>query len=209
MIFGKTKLEMKVGVFVFISMVILVTFVLSIGGFKTWTSGYQVVFTFDFVNGVKLGAPVRFAGVDVGVVKKLQFTRLPDGGKTQVRALCWVKKEIRIPRDSRIWINTLGLLGEKYLEIMPGKESSNVMQPYETLAGTDPIPMHEITDMARGVVMNIDEAIVKIKNQEGTLGKLLYDDAIYKELEIISRELDLLVTDVRKHPWKLLWKGKE
>ena len=63
MIFGKTKLEMKVGIFVFIGLIILVTFILSIGGFKTWTSGYKVSFIFDFVNGVKLGAPVRFSGV--------------------------------------------------------------------------------------------------------------------------------------------------
>ena len=61
MIFGKTKLEMKVGIFVFIGLIILVVFVLSIGGVKTWSSGYKVNFIFNFVNGVKNGAPVRFA----------------------------------------------------------------------------------------------------------------------------------------------------
>ena len=38
MIFGKTKLEFKVGIFVFIGLVILIVFVLSLGGFRTWTS---------------------------------------------------------------------------------------------------------------------------------------------------------------------------
>ncbi|MDD5060575.1 MAG: MlaD family protein, partial [Candidatus Omnitrophica bacterium] len=71
MIFGKTKMELKVGVFVFIGMVILVIFLLSIGGFKTWSSGYRIKVKFGFVNGIKMGAPVRFAGVDVGEVKKI------------------------------------------------------------------------------------------------------------------------------------------
>ena len=55
MIFGKTKLELKVGIFVFMGLVILAVAVLSIGGFKTWTSGYEVNFIFNFVNGVKIG----------------------------------------------------------------------------------------------------------------------------------------------------------
>ncbi|MBI5145373.1 MAG: hypothetical protein HZA27_04225, partial [Candidatus Omnitrophica bacterium] len=59
MIFGKTKLELKLGVFVFVGIVILVLFILLIGDFQTWTSGYEVNFLFNFVNGVKIGAPVR------------------------------------------------------------------------------------------------------------------------------------------------------
>jgi hypothetical protein len=39
-------------------------------------------------------------------------------------------------------------------------------------------------------------------NKEGTIGKLLYDDTIYKELEALA-------VDLRKHPWKLFWKTKE
>ena len=51
MIFGKSKLELKVGIFVFIALAALVIFVLSIGGVKTWTLGYRVNFIFNFVNG--------------------------------------------------------------------------------------------------------------------------------------------------------------
>ncbi len=203
MIFGKTKLEMKVGIFVFIGLIILVTFILSIGGFKTWTSGYKVSFIFDFVNGVKLGAPVRFSGVDVGVVKELQFLYLQDeGGKTKIKVHCWVKKEIKIPLDSRIWINTLGLLGEKYVEIMPGKDYTNVLAEGETLVGESPLPMHEVGELAKNIAKDIDETVVKLKNQEGTVGKLLYNDTIYRELEA-------MIMDLRKHPWKLFWKGRE
>jgi len=91
MIFGKTKLELKVGVFVFIGIVLLSVFVLSIGGMKTWSSGYHVNFMFNFINGAKLGAPVRFAGVDVGVIKKINFVYSAEEQKFKVKIDVWVK----------------------------------------------------------------------------------------------------------------------
>jgi phospholipid/cholesterol/gamma-HCH transport system substrate-binding protein len=202
MIFGKTKLELKVGVFVFIGLVLLAVLILSIGGFKTWTSGYNINFIFHFVNGVKVGAPVRYAGVDVGEVKILSFIPAGQEGKVRVKVNCWLKKDTLIPIDSTIWVNTLGLLGEKYIEIIPGKDFNNVLSADQELTGKDPLSMQEVTDLASKIVKDADEVILKIKNKEGTIGKLIGDDTIYNEL-------DALVKDIRKHPWKLFWKGKE
>ena len=202
MIFGKTKLELKVGTFVFIGLVILVIFVLSIGGFKTWSSGYRVNLTFNFINGVKLGAPVRFAGVDVGEVKRVELGFIPQENRSNVRLEIWLRNNIRIPVDSSIWVNTLGLLGEKYVEIMPGKDYANCLKVNGSLAGVDPLPIHQIFNRAENILHNLDDGIAKIRNQEGSLGKLIYDDDIYNQL-------DALVRDVRKNPWKLFFKTKE
>lgn len=200
MIFGKTKLELKVGIFVFIGLAILMVFILSIGGFKTWASGYRVKFTFTFINGVKLGAPVRFAGVDVGEVKKINF--ISDAGKNKVEITAWVKQGVKIPVDSIIWVNTLGLLGEKYVEIIPGTDYSRCLAANQSLAGVEPLPMQEVMQTAKNIVDNLDQAVIKINKQEGTIGKLIYDDTVYNELEAF-------VKDIRAHPWKLLIKTKE
>jgi len=200
MIFGKTKLELKVGIFVFVGLMILLIFVLSIGGFKTWSFGYNVKFFFNFINGVKIGAPVRFSGVDVGQVKRIKFITLVDG-KPKVEITSWVKKEVNIPVDSRVWVNTLGLLGEKYVEVMPGT-SADYVQHNQSLEGTDPIAMQEISELAKKIGDDLDRTMQKINKGEGTIGKLLVDDTIYNEMEA-------LVLDLQKHPWKLFWKGKE
>ena len=202
MIFGKTKMELKVGIFVFFGLVLISIFILSIGGFKTWTSGYDIKFSFSFINGVKMGAPVRFAGLDVGHVKKIELT-VPSSnqGQTRVHVTCWVRTEVRIPLNSIIWVNTLGLLGEKYIEIMPGDDYGKVLAQGEELAGVDPIPMNKITDLANNIANNINDILEKVKNKEGSLGKLIYDDTIYKELEALT-------VDIRQHPWKLFIKTK-
>lgn len=226
MIFGKTKVELKVGVFVLIGLVILIMFVLSIGSFKTWTSGYRLNFIFHFVNGVKLGAPVRFAGVDIGVVKNLKFFFDPKEAQTKVKIVCWLKREVNVPVDSTVWVNTLGLLGEKYIEVIPGKDYKHILEENMELSGKDPIPMNEIGELAKRIANNLDEAINKINNKEGTLGKLLGDDTIYNELEAalknkdgtigrlfyddsLYKDMEALIEDIRRHPWKLFWKTKE
>ncbi|MDP3041597.1 MAG: MlaD family protein [Candidatus Omnitrophota bacterium] len=202
MIFGKTKLELKVGIFVFIGLTILVIFILSIGGFKTWSSGYRINLNFNFVNGVKIGAPVRFAGLDVGEVKKIGLQFIPQENRSIVRLEAWVRDIVRVPADSTVWVNTLGLLGEKYVEIIPGKDYANFLKDNQSLIGIDPLPIHEIFNRAESILRNLDDGIMKIRDKEGSLGKLLYDDAVYNELEA-------LLTDVRKNPWKLLIKTKE
>jgi len=199
MIFGKTKMEFKVGFFVFVGLLLLGTFILSIGGFKTWTSGYKVKFSFNFINGVKLGAPVRFAGLDVGQVKSLKIVFDAKEQKSKIEVLCWLKKDVKIPADSTIWVNTLGLLGEKYIEIMPGKEYEKSMTQGQMIPGQDPMPMHEVTELAKRIGQNLSAIVEKVKLGEGTIGKLLTDDTVYKNLVALS-------DDLRRHPWKLFWK---
>jgi phospholipid/cholesterol/gamma-HCH transport system substrate-binding protein len=223
MIFGKSRLELKVGIFVFIGLVILLIFVLLIGDFRNMISTYRVNVIFNFINGVRIGAPVRFAGVDVGEVKEIKFIFSTEEGKEKVCVVGRVKNGIKIPVDSSIWVNTLGLLGEKYIDIMPGKNYANLLKDNHNIIGNDPFPMHEFGELAKSIAQkidnsilgikeavesakaltkNLDDGISKIKNKEGSLGKFLYDDKIYNEL-------DALIADVRKHPWKLFIKEKE
>jgi phospholipid/cholesterol/gamma-HCH transport system substrate-binding protein len=164
--------------------------------------------------------------VDVGEVKDINFILEPQGQVMRVEIAGWLNRQVNIPQDSTVWVNTLGLLGEKYIEIMPGKDFSNCLKAGQSLVGNDPIAMHEVAQLAKTIVSDIDESIVKIKNKEGTIGKLLYDDAIYKEIEAsiknregtvgrflyddsIYKNLESLVADLKAHPWKLLWKPKE
>lgn len=216
MIFGKSNLEFKVGLFVFIGLIILTIFVLMIGDFKHVFSNYKVNFTFNFINGAKVGAPIRFAGFDIGEIREIILIPSANGEGGKVKLVGWIKKEVKIPSDSTVWINTLGLLGEKYVEIMPGKDYTNCLKFDGELLGNDPYAMQEFGELARnlgtklddvltgvkGLSSNLDDGLSRIKNKEGSLGKLLYEDKIYNEL-------DALVTDVRKNPWKLFWKSRE
>ncbi len=209
MVFGKTRLEMKVGVFVFIGLLILMTFVLFIGDVKNIFAAYKVNFIFNFVNGVKTGAPIRYSGVDIGEIREIVFVPSDDLESTKVKLVGYIKKDVKIPANSDVWINTLGLLGEKYIEIMPAQATNNYVTFNGSLVGHDPMAMQEFGELAKSIATKLDSGLVEVKtlvsslkDSQGTIGKLLYDEKLYNEI-------DLLVSDIRRNPWKLFWKTKE
>ena len=208
-------LELKVGIFVFIGLVILTWFVLLIGDFKLVRLGYNVRVTFGFANGIKIGAPVRVAGVDKGEIKEIKLTH-DNEGKTKVILKAWVDSDTVIPSDSRAWVNTLGLLGEKYLEIIPGKDYKNVLLEDSVLAGEDPTSVQEVTDLARDIALQAKDTLASLQDAlaslngvltdmhegRGTVGKLFTDDKLYTDIEE-------MFADLKKHPWKLLFRPKD
>ncbi|HAJ57113.1 MAG TPA: hypothetical protein DCL35_05015 [Candidatus Omnitrophica bacterium] len=203
--------ELQVGIFVFIGLLILSWFVLWIGDFKIIKHGYHVKVSFGFANGIKVGAPLRLAGVDVGEVKEIKLTR-DDGGKTVVYLTTWLDSEIQIPKDSRAWVNTLGLLGEKYLEVIPGKDYEDIMKEGDVLVGEDPTSVQEVTDLAKDIALQAKDTLSSLQTTltslngildgKGTIGKLFTDETLYSDMEE-------MFADLKKHPWKLLYRPKE
>jgi len=109
------NLETKVGFFVILVGAVL--FALSTqlerGEVK---EGYTLKVRFETVDGLEEKAPVRIAGVKVGQVERID---LEEG-----RALLVLRMEsgVEVPADSRAELRTEGMLGEKYLAIIPGKD---------------------------------------------------------------------------------------
>lgn len=207
-------LEWKVGIFVFCGLVVLTWFVLMIGDLKLMRIGRNVQVAFGFANGIKVGAPVRIAGVDKGEVKDIKLTHTADG-KTVIFIKAWLDGDAEVPRDSRAWVNTLGLLGEKYLEIIPGEDYQNALKEGDILLGEDPTSVQEVTDLAKDIALqaqatlgelqkalkSLDGVLTDMRDGRGTVGKFFTDDSLYNDLEE-------MFADLKKNPWKLLYRPK-
>lgn len=189
--------ELKVGVFILIGVAILFIIVFSIGDINISKTGYRVKVLFNFASGIGPSAPVRLAGVGIGQVQGIHIIHDQKDNKTKAEITAWVNDGVKIEEDAVVTINTLGLLGEKYLEIQPGTPGSPVVSPNGTLTGKDPVPMEKITENLAALSDSVKAIVEKIKSGEGTIGKLLYDDAIYNNLEAFT-------ADIKKNPWKLL-----
>ncbi len=208
------SVEFKVGLFVFLGLVVLTWFVLLIGDFKLMKVGYRINAVFSFANGIKVGAPVRIAGVDKGEVKEIHLSH-DDDNKPLITISAWVEGDTKIPSDSRAWVNTLGLLGEKYLEIIPGEAYDRPLPEGGRLRGEDPTSVQEVTDLTKEIALQAKDTLASIKEvldsldvvlgdiQEGrgTVGKLFTEDSLYTDIEEMFADLKL-------HPWKLLYRPK-
>ncbi|MDD5136417.1 MAG: MlaD family protein [Candidatus Omnitrophica bacterium] len=191
--------ELKVGLFIMIGVTILFFIVFSIGGMNFSKTGYKIRVLFSFANGIGGTAPVRLAGVGVGQVQGIRIVRDEKTAATKAELTVWINDNTKIEDDSVVTINTLGLLGEKYLEIFPGTPGTPTLQNNDMIVGKDPVPMEKFTDNLAKLTDSVTVIVDKIKSGEGTLGKLLMDSAVYDNLEAFT-------ADIKKHPWKLLVK---
>lgn len=112
----KIDLELIVGIFVLIGIIALGYISIKLGKME-WVGGggYQVTAVFPSVAGLKVGALVEIAGVEVGRVKSLNLDE-----DYQARVLLDIDLGVTLQEDSIASIKTKGLLGEKYVEIVPG-----------------------------------------------------------------------------------------
>ncbi|MDA0367518.1 MAG: outer membrane lipid asymmetry maintenance protein MlaD [Proteobacteria bacterium] len=78
--------------------------------------GYEVTATFDRVDGVNAGADVRMSGIKIGTVTKLEL----ESDTFLAKATMSIDSAVQLPKDSSAEITTEGLLGGKYMAIVPG-----------------------------------------------------------------------------------------
>ncbi|MEA3328684.1 MAG: MlaD family protein [Candidatus Omnitrophota bacterium] len=226
----KKRLELKVGIFVSIAIILFTMVVFSINDINVFLKkGYEIKTIFGFVNGIEVAAPVRLAGVTVGEVKEVKRFYDRELAKDQVEVLIWLRSDVKIKRDAEIYINMLGMLGEKYIEIFSsGSEQAGLLKNGDEIIGYDPIPIErlarineenlvalhglltgsetkrslkEILSNTKQITENLKEITDRINKGEGTLGRLVNDDRLYRNLEDFSK-------DIKAHPWKLLIKQK-
>jgi len=194
--------ELKVGIFIAVGIIIFFIIVFSIGDVYLIKKGYHIDVVFNFANGIREGAPVRLAGVNVGQIDRIDIFFDENDRRTKIKLLAWVdSNDIHIERDSLAVINTLGLLGEKYLEIFPGTTENNMLENGDMIVGRDPISTEAITEKVSELADSTAIVMKRLADGEGTVGKLLTEDKIYNDLEAF-------VEDIKKHPWKLLHKPR-
>ncbi|MDO8971245.1 MAG: MlaD family protein, partial [Saprospiraceae bacterium] len=202
-----------VGFFVLLAVMILSMIVFQIGGLAIFsTRQYELNVIFDFVNGISKDAPVQVAGVAVGQVKNVVIFYNTAQKKTQVRLLLLVDTTVKIPKDSVAYINTLGILGEKYVEIVPGEDQQHFLGENDFVTGNNPVQLEKLTeslvdiigdqtgrDSLRDCVYNVriatenlrqttemlNEAVAGVKSGKGTLGRFINDDSIYTQTEAL------------------------
>lgn len=120
----RTTVDLWVGVFVTAGLVALLTLALKVGNASSVSAsdGYSVYGQFENIGGLKPRAPVKSAGVVVGRVEGVAF----DGQKFTARVTIRIDKRYRFPKDTSASILTSGLLGEQYIGLDAGGDTTNL-----------------------------------------------------------------------------------
>ncbi|SPE19925.1 toluene transporter subunit: membrane component of ABC superfamily [Burkholderiales bacterium] len=121
---GKKQTETLVGAFVLLGMLAVLFLALKAANLASFSFGatYPLLARFDNVGGLKVGAPVKSAGVAVGRIASISF----DNKTFQGLVTMDIERHYAFPTDTSAKILTAGLLGDQYLGLDPGGEDKNL-----------------------------------------------------------------------------------
>jgi phospholipid/cholesterol/gamma-HCH transport system substrate-binding protein len=215
-----TWAELRVGILVVVALVVAAAAVLTLGGrLGAFTDKYTLYTYMPSVSGLQSGAPVRLAGVDVGTVDEVVFIQSADrdsingrfqrayGDSLGERALLvrfTVEEDVqeKVTRSSRAKIGTVGLLGDKYLDLEVGDPREPPLTEGDIVLNEAPIDYEGlIARAAEGVEELVGSLegtrvlVARVNDGDGTLGRLINDPALYEQwVQLTERGTNLLTS---------------
>ncbi len=176
--------EIKVGLLVLAALIVLMAGTFLIGEKSNlFTQKNRYYIRFESVSGLATGSPVQLNGVNVGDVTKIVLPR--DVTKTLLTV--WVSVDSgyrnRIRRDSQASIRTLGLLGDKYIEISSGSATSDVVPSGGQIRAAPATDVDKLIASGGDAVENmvaisysLRRILARMEAGEGLLGELTTDN---------------------------------
>ena len=171
--------QLKIGLvsLVALALAIFMIFLVSGEGGMFWQQ-YHLKAIFDTIPGLKEGAPVRVAGVEVGSVSALSFI----GDRVEVTMELGEEHQSRITNRSTAALGSVSLLGEAAVDITASSEGSPIPDWGYVPTGRS---VGSISDVATQATRSLEEAtrlIADVRAGKGTIGRLFTDDQLYREI---------------------------
>lgn len=175
----KFGLEARVGIFaiVIIAITVYASFKLEGWSFKA-SRGYTLYVTFDSAQGLSRETAVRIAGVEIGKVEKVELT---EGEKARVSIRIFPGVELE--KGLRVRVRTKGLLGDKFIEIVPSKLEGAIVKSGEDLGQGEVPPNFE--DM----MDDLSTTVTDIRRVAGSLREALGSEGSAQDLKEIIRSI--------------------
>lgn len=196
--------EIRVGLIVGVSFLLGVLAIISYGKVQNlFSRQIPLTILFNNVRGLTVGAPVRISGMTSGFVKKINFIRYRQQQFVQVRIRLSAKRLSDLSEETTAIIRTQGLMGIKYLDLIPGDLSKGPLNPKIPITGMDTVTMQSVlgkgTDLVKTlnhVSLSLDTLLTAVREGHGTLGRVMTQSELYDNLNETTRDLRTMVQGV-------------
>lgn len=190
--------NVRVGALTVVAVALLAVTVFTIGNRRQLFNRHTRYFTsFRNVTGLQVGAPVKLNGVDVGFVERIELPTEPERERIRVRFALDARYTERIREDTRVTIRTIGLLGDKYLEVRAGSPEAPRVLEGSRVTGVDRAEVEEFVASGEDLMENLitissslKVILRRVEAGEGLLGELTVTPESSEKLS------DVLITTI-------------
>ena len=196
----QTAMEVTVGTFILMMLLLLGFFTIVLSRENIFVKNYQFEVLFDNVTGLITGDKVYVQGVDVGRVKSMTIS------EQGVNVVLSLKYKPVFRQDYNISVESSSILGGKFVAVSEGSDTVELLGDGVPLHGKAPVDfVAEMTETIKSVrgsleeggilgnlsvtMTNVADISTRIKNGEGTLGKLVNDEELYNEFKDVAASL--------------------
>ncbi len=180
----EVSVEILVGLFIFVVLIALSVFTIVLSREKLWQESHTYEFVFTQVGGLREGDAVYLRGMNVG---RVQQTNLEN---SRVHVFVSLDVPLALRHGYQVDVVDASMLGGKILKIYEGPETAPRLGENVTVLGNKPVEM--MVELGEAI-NSLQGLIGSMERGEGSLGKLMKDEAMYDNLSAISEDLKLIM----------------
>jgi phospholipid/cholesterol/gamma-HCH transport system substrate-binding protein len=190
------KFKVRLGMFIAGGLALFVLAIFIIGKQKNlFNPVFKLTTTFYNVSGLQVGNNIRFSGINIGTVDNISILN-----DSTVKVEMLIRKEIKqfIKEDCIVAIGSEGLIGDRLLIITQGSVGATLANEGSQLGSKEPVETDAImasvqatASSAEIIAQQLAEIMYKINGGEGTLGRLIQDTTI-------ARNIDQTIVNLKK-----------
>jgi len=174
------KFKVKLGLFVAGGIALFVIAIFLIGRQKNlFDPVFRLTTSFYNVSGLQVGNNIRFSGINVGTVGKIEFIN-----DSTVRVDMLIKKSVQqfIKTDCQAAIGSEGIVGDRVLIITQGSSDGQSVNGGEYITSVEPVEIDGIIMSLNVTTAQLAEIMININQGNGTLGRLIRDSTISENI---------------------------
>ncbi len=205
--------QLRVGIFVLFGLLVLAFLILnSTGDFNPFEKKLRLKARFAQADGLREGSEVQLAGVHIGKVESVSLLPPDSVEDAKIEAVLVVDQELnkrpiteRIRTDSTAQLVATSILAnDKMINITPGTQKGTAVAENHVLDSTQAISINQLTQTGNELLQQINkiatpanEILNKANQGDGTLGQIINNDQLYKNIDASVSEAKLTMTKLQ------------
>jgi phospholipid/cholesterol/gamma-HCH transport system substrate-binding protein len=187
--------ELKIGVMAVAALVLTALLVVAVGGASGFSwERYSIKTSFANVQGLKAGAIVRVAGVEVGKVTKVELA----GTGVDVHLSIKKENQSRVTSDSLASIGAMSLLGEPLIDVSPSTTGTPLKDGDFIKSKKPASQLSDVAETANEGIVEATALLKDIREGKGSVGKLFAEDKLYRDLNAFVDSANAVTASINK-----------